>query len=125
MDTPNADLLTKLEAKHWLETRELPDNFGERVENFVEFYECTNCGGVQDMNIVLRDWWGSEGPSWCPDCTPPEGPVYVGDVFPELVHVGDVAPPYWVDQFGDWHVDVDLDASYLPQLYRGASGAGL
>lgn len=60
-------LLTHNEAREFLRSGELPENFRDRLELFLEFETCTNCGGVQDMNFVLRHWEGNE-PSWCPDC---------------------------------------------------------
>lgn len=65
--TDNNGLLTKNEAQHWLETRELPENFSERVEAFIATYACPNCDGVGDMNFVLRNW-DAPAPSPCPFC---------------------------------------------------------
>ena len=61
------NLLTHNEAREYLRSKKLPDNFRKRLENFLEFEDCSNCGGVQDMNFVFRDWWVEE-PSWCSDC---------------------------------------------------------
>lgn len=63
----NNDLLTKVEALHLLKYGVFPDDFGQRVHDFVEFYECPNCGGQEDMNAVFRSWF-EEKPSWCRDC---------------------------------------------------------
>lgn len=62
----NGEILTKVEAEAWLSRGELPDNFRDRLENFVEFYQCPNCDGQEDMNIVMRCW--DDEPSWCPFC---------------------------------------------------------
>lgn len=63
----NAEILSKNEAVEYLRTGNLPDNFRGRLANFIEFYECSNCGGKEDMNAVFRCWF-EEYPSWCPDC---------------------------------------------------------
>lgn len=67
MTYPNADILSKIEAVHYVNTGELPDNFTDRLLTFIEFYECGNCGGQEDMNFVFRAWLEDE-PSWCSDC---------------------------------------------------------
>ena len=60
-----------MEDEAWLCDGSLPDNFTERLRVFVELYECQNCDGVQDMNVVMRSW--EDEPSWCPNCVGPEG----------------------------------------------------
>lgn len=60
-------ILDKNEAREYLRTGELPENFQERVKVALEFSVCTNCGGVKDMNEVLRDWF-NEANNPCPFC---------------------------------------------------------
>ncbi len=64
--------LTQNEARRFLDTGELPDEFKERVENWLEFGSCENCDNVRCMHFVLRDW-GSEADEcdgWCcPSCS--------------------------------------------------------
>ena len=66
----NPQLLTINEARHYLRTRELPDNFVDRVFAFETYAICTNCDGVRDMNMVLRIY--SDEPDWCPSCVEEE-----------------------------------------------------
>lgn len=76
-------LLTHNEALNYLENKELPDNFDERLKNFLEFEICINCDGVRCMHFVLRDWWSPDFDdckgNCCPDC---------GNVDPEKYKMG-------------------------------------
>lgn len=76
-------MLTHNEALNYLENKILPDNFAERLKDFLEFEICTNCDGVRCMHFVLRDWWSDdidncEG-NCCPSCS---------DVDPEKYKMG-------------------------------------
>lgn len=70
-DSDTLRILDKNEARTYLRSGSLPENFGERVKVALEFSVCSNCGGVKDMNEVMRDWY-SEHPSPCPFCTDQE-----------------------------------------------------
>lgn len=63
-------MLTHNEA---LRDAKLPDDFAERVRNFIEFQPCSNCDNVRCMHFVLRDWWApdiDECDGWCcPFCS--------------------------------------------------------
>lgn len=61
------NLLTHNEARAFLCGDSLPENFSERLRNFLEFEPCSNCNDVRDMNIVLRRWEEDE-PDLCPFC---------------------------------------------------------
>lgn len=59
--------MTKNEARIYIRTGKLPDDFQQRVKNYLEFDRCSNCDGVKDMNMVLR-MWEEDSPSPCPFC---------------------------------------------------------
>lgn len=64
--------LTHNEALAFLRDGSLPDNFADRVRNFIEFEPCSNCGNVRCMHFVMRDWYGDidECDGWCcPFCS--------------------------------------------------------
>lgn len=53
----NPDLLTKVEAEYFLSSGgNLPDNFTERIKNFIKFYKCSNCDGRLCMGCVMREY---------------------------------------------------------------------
>lgn len=64
---------TMNEAKIYLESGALPDNFSDRVKNFIELGSCENCDDVRCMHFVMRDWWApdiDECDGWCcSDCS--------------------------------------------------------
>jgi len=64
--------LTQNEAAAYLKDGTLPDNFGQRVENWLEFGACENCDNRRCMHFVMRDWWDGEidrcDGYCCPDC---------------------------------------------------------
>lgn len=64
-------LLTKVEMQVYLDKGTLPDDFAERLPYRIETYECDNCDGQLDMNVVMRAWFEDE-PSWCPECCGPD-----------------------------------------------------
>jgi hypothetical protein len=72
------DMLTQNEQYHYLTAGMLPDDFDERLRGAaalaleLDDTPCSNCDGVRDMNIVLRDWW-EENPNWCPFCCDENG----------------------------------------------------
>lgn len=59
--------LTLNEARHYLATGEMPDNWRERVELFVEFGTCQNCDGRKCMGCIFRDW-DHDCNDDCPHC---------------------------------------------------------
>lgn len=67
-DSDTLKILTKDEARAYLRDGTMPENWGERVKVALEFSVCPNCGGVKDMNQVMRDWF-NEFESPCPFCT--------------------------------------------------------
>lgn len=60
-------LLTKVEAWEYVQSEDLPLNFGARLESFIEFYECDNCDGRLCMGCVFREW-NHTCANDCPDC---------------------------------------------------------
>lgn len=68
-----SSLLTHNEALAWLRDGSLPDNFGDRLRNQLEFDACSNCDDVRCMHFVMRDWWAEDfdqcGRWCCPFCS--------------------------------------------------------
>lgn len=66
-------LFTHNEALAYLANGALPDNFRDRLENFIEFESCSNCDDVRCMHFRMRDWWSAdfdECDGWCcPFCS--------------------------------------------------------
>ena len=77
------NLLTHNEAQKYLETQELPEDFSERLENFLEFEVCTSCDGVRCMHFVLRDWWSEDFDRCKGNCCP-----FCGEVDPNKYKMG-------------------------------------
>ena len=67
------NLLTHNEALAYLREESLPENFADRLRNFLEFEPCQNCDNVRCMHFRLRDWWSPDFDRcdrWCcPDCS--------------------------------------------------------
>lgn len=67
----NAFLLSHNDALYYLKFGKLPDNFAKLVEGSLDTV-CGNCGGVQDMNMVFRDFF-EERENWCDGCCDDKG----------------------------------------------------
>ena len=73
MENPaHSALLTKREARDFLETNVLPDNFTERLivqaELVRDVWPCTNCDGRKCMGCVMREYDHECSESQCDFC---------------------------------------------------------